>query len=123
MSNHKRGARTLASYIPVATALAGVTLVLASVVFFYAEDDLRRLISVSSGLAILTISVWFAANPFIRSSRRFKTLRRGVDEFLDLARLLNQQVVGEAEPEDVARTAAKMHEAVDLMVADAGETS
>ena len=106
----------------MATAVVGATLVVTSVVFFYVESDLRRLMSVMFGLGILMISVWFAANPFIRSTRRFKPLRREVEEFVDLARLLNEQVVGEAEPEAVASTAAKMHEDVERMVAEAGKT-
>ncbi len=123
MTNRKQGTRTLTSYIPVATAVVGATLVVTSVVFFYVENDLRRLMSVTFGLGILMIGVWFAANPFIRSTRRFKPLRREVDEFIDLARLLNEQVVEEAEPEAVASTTAKMHEGVERMVAEAGKTS
>ncbi len=105
----------------MAAAVVGVTLVVTSVVFFYVESDLRRLMSVTFGLGILMISVWFAANPFIRSTRRFKPLRREVQEFVDLARLLNEQVVAEAEP-DVASTTAKMHEGVERIVAEAGKT-
>ena len=123
MTNRKQGTRTLTSYIPVATAGVGATLVVTSVVFFYVENDLRRLMSVTFGLGILMISVWFTAKPFIRSTRRFKPLRREVEEFVDLARLLNEQVVGEAEPEAVASTTAKMHEGVERMVAEAGKTS
>ncbi len=74
-------------------------------------------------LGILIISVGFAANPFIIRSRRFKPLRGKVEEFIDLAQLLNKQVVEEAPPEDVARTTAKIHEAVERMVAEAGKTS
>ena len=69
------------------------------------------------------ISVWFAANPFITSSRRFRPLRSKVEEFIDLVRLLNRQVVEDAAPENVARTTAKMHEAVEHMVAKADKTS
>ena len=107
----------------MAAAVVGVTLVVTSVVFFYVESDLRRLMSVTFGLGILMISVWFAANPFIRSTRRFEPLRREVEEFVDLARLLNEQVVEEAEPEAVASTTAKMHKGVERMVAEAGKTS
>ncbi len=57
----KREDRSLLSYIPVATAVLGVTLVISSVVFFYVEDDLRRLVSVTFGLAVLITSIWFAA--------------------------------------------------------------
>ena len=74
----KRDERSLVSYIPVATAVLGITLVITSVVFFYVEDDLRRLVSVTVGLAVLITSIWFAANPFIHNGRRFKALREEV---------------------------------------------
>ena len=122
MTNRNRNARTLASYIPVATALVGVTIVLASVVFFYVESDTRRLMSVTFGLAILIVSVWFAANPYRRGVRRYKRLRREVEYFLNLAQILNKQVVEEAEPEAVTRTKTKMHDAVDRMVLEADKT-
>ena len=122
MTNRNRNARTLSSYIPVATALVGVTIVLASVVFLYVESDTRRLVSVTFGLAILIVSVWFAANPFRRGVRRYKRLRREVEYFLNLAQILNKQVVEEAEPEAVARTKTKMHDAVDRMALEADKT-
>ena len=121
--SRKGGTRTLVSYVPVATALVGVTLVITSVVFFYVEDDLRRLMSVTLGLGILMIGIWFAANPFIKNARRFMPLRREVDGFIDLVRLLNTQVLGEAAPENVARTTAEMHESVERMVEEAAKTS
>lgn len=123
MTNRKRGTRALTTYIPVVTAILGITLVVTSVVFFYVESDLRRLMSVTLGLGIILMSVWFAANPIIKNSRRFESLRGKVDEFLDLTRLLNELVVEGAQPEDLARTTAKMHEAVERMVAEAGKTS
>lgn len=118
----KRDGRTLASYIPVATAVLGVTLVITSVVFFYVEDDLRRLVSVTVGLAILITSIWFASNPFIHDGRRFVALREEVDEFLNMVRELNQQALEMAPAEDIESTRAKMHAAVDHMVAEAGRT-
>ena len=122
MTNRHRNARTLTSYIPVVTALAGITIVIASVVFFFVESDIRRLMAVTVGLAILTVSVWFAANPFRRGTRRYKPYRREVEEFLRLAQVLNKQVVEEDGPEARARTTAKMHEAVDHMVAESSKT-
>lgn len=107
----------------MATAVVGVTIVLASVVFFYAESDVRRLVSVTLGLAILIVSVWFAANPFRRGVRRYRFLRREIANFINLAQLLHRQVVADAEPESVERIKAKMHNAVDRMVLEADKTS
>ena len=122
VTHRKRNARPLASYLPVATALVGVTIVLASVVFFYVESDIRRLLSVTFGLSILIVSIWFAANPFRRGVRRYRPLRREVEYFLNLTQILNKQVVGEAEPEAVARTKARMHDAVDRIVLEADKS-
>ena len=122
MTNRNRTARPLASYIPVATALVGVTIVLASVVFFYGESDIRRLVSVTMGLAILIVSVWFAANPFRRGVRRYKFLRREIADFINLAQLLHKQVVADEDPDSVARIKEKMHRAVDRMVLEADKT-
>lgn len=122
-TNRNRTTRPLVSYIPVATAVVGVTVVLTSVVFFYAESDVRRLVSVTLGLAILIVSVWFAANPFRRGVRRYRFLRREIANFINLAQLLHRQVVADAEPESVERIKAKMHSAVDRMVLEADKTS
>ena len=123
MTGRNRSGRPLASYIPVATAVLGVTIVLASVVFFYAESDVRRLVSVTMGLAILIVSVWFAANPFRRGMRRYRFLRREIEGFLNLAQLLHKQVVADENPDAVARIKEKMHRAVDRMVLEADKTS
>ena len=122
-TNRNRTTRPLVSYIPVATAVVGVTIVLASVVFFYAESDVRRLVTVTLGLAILIVSVWFAANPFRRGVRRYRFFRREIANFINLAQLLHKQVVADAEPESVERIKAKMHNAVDRMVVEADKTS
>ena len=115
-------ARNYWSYIPVATAILGVTLGISSVVFFYVEDDLRRLVSVTLGLAILMTSVWFAANPFLHNGRRYLALREEVDEFIGLVRELNLQALEMGPPEDIEGSRTKLHEAVDHMVAEAGRT-
>ncbi len=121
-TTRNRTTRPLVSYIPVATAVVGVTIVLASVVFFYAESDVRRLVTVTLGLAILIVSVWFAANPFRRGVRRYRFLRREIADFLNLAQLLHKQVVADEDPDSVARIKEKMHRAVDRMVLEADKT-
>ncbi len=123
MTNRKRGTRTLASYVPVVTAVVGITLVIGAVVLIYGPNDISRLVVATVGLAILITGLWFAAHPFFKSSRRFIALRREVEEFIELVKLLNEQVVETAEPENVAQTTAKMHEAVERMAAEADKTS
>ena len=111
------------SYVPVVTALVGITLVVGAVVLIYGPNDLRRLMVVTFGLGILIAGMWFAAHPFLKSSRRFVSLRREVLKFIELVKLLNEQVVETGERENVAHTTAKMHEAVERMVVKAGDTS
>ena len=116
----KAGPRTLASYIPATTATLGITLVIGSVVLLYGPNDLRRLVFVTLGLVILVVGIWFAAHPFIKSSSHFMPLRREVEAFIDLVRLLNRQAQAGAR-EDIESTRARMYEAVDRMVAESGK--
>ena len=123
MTNRKGSTRTLSSYIPVTSAALGTIVVVSSVVFFYIEHDLRRLVAVTFGLGFLLASTWFAAHPFIRSSRRYTPFRSEVEGLVDLARTLNRQAVASVASEDIERTKAEMHEAVERMVAAADKTS
>ena len=111
--NRESDTRTLASYLPLMMAAVGNVVVVASVVFFYVESDLRRLVAVTFGLGFLTASVWFAANPLIKNSRRFASLRGEVDEFIELVRALQVQVLERARPEDIENIKAELHEAVE----------
>ena len=116
----KARTRTLASYIPVTTATLGITLIIGSVVLIYGPNDLSRLVLVSVGLGILVVGIWFAAHPFFKSSRRFTPLRREVEAFMELVQVLNRQAATDA-PEDIESTKARMHEAVERIVAQSGK--
>lgn len=121
--SRKRKARTLVSYIPVTTATLGITLIIGSVVLIYGPNDVSRLVLVTFGLGILVVSIWFAAHPFIKSSRHFMPLRREVNGFIDLVRVLNRQAQAAGAADDIESTKAKMHETVERIVAKAGEKS
>ena len=120
--NRKGDTRTLTSYLPLISAAVGNLVIVSSVVFFWVEDDMRRLVAVTFGLGFLTASVWFAANPIIRNTRRFMAMRKEV-ETLVWARLLNRQVAEGAAPEDIEGTRGRMHEAAERMVVAPDETS
>jgi hypothetical protein len=105
--------------VPAFATLLGVTVVLSSGALVFVEEDLRRLLAVVTGLGILVAGVWFAANPFVRSSRCFLELRMELDIFVAMVRELHRQARSDAPPEAVERTRALMHKAVDRMVATA----
>ena len=123
MTTPRRSTRSLPSYIPVTSAGLGIVVVVSSVVFFYVEDDLRRLVAVTFGLGFLLASIWFAAHPFFKNTRRYTPFRGEVDGLIDLTRTLHRQVVTSVAPEDVERTKARMHEVVDSLAAAADKTS
>jgi uncharacterized membrane protein YccC len=69
--------------------MAGMSLILTSVVFFFVEDDFRRILGVTAGLFMLLLAIWYAAHPFLREERIYRELRRDVDKFIDLTRQLH----------------------------------
>ncbi len=117
----KRKPRQPASYIPVIAAALGITLVIGSVVLIYGPNDSSRLWFVTFGLGILVVGIWFAAHPFFKSSRRFTPLRREVEAFMDLVQALNRQAAAADAREDIESTKARMHEAVERIVAQSGK--
>jgi len=117
----KARTRTLVSYIPVTAAALGITLVIGSVVLIYGPNDLSRLWFVTFGLGILVVGIWFAAHPFFKSSRRFTPLRREVEAFMGLVQALNRQAAAADAREDIESTKARMHEAVERIVAQSGK--
>jgi len=123
MKKANGGFRPLMTYVPLVTSLLGITIVISSVVFFWVESDSRRLLFVTIGLAILIAGVWYAANPFLRNTRRYVPLREEVDAFIELVRIVNRQVVEGEGPAAVEGTKAEMHEAVERMVAKAGKST
>ena len=107
----------------VIAAVLGATFVVISVFLFDGDQDLLQATSVVLGLVILLATIWFAAHPFVSSSRRFGHLRGEVDEFIDLVRALHAQVLGRARPEDIENTTAELHEAVERIVLVCDEPS
>lgn len=122
MKKSDGGFRPLMSYVPLVSSVLGITIIISSVVFFWVESDSRRLLFVTIGLAILIAGVWYAANPFLKNTRRYVPLREEVDAFIELVRIVNRQVVEGEGPAAVEGTRAEMHEAVERMVAKAGKS-
>jgi len=70
-----------------------MSLVLASVVFFFVEDDFRRILGVTAGLLCLLLAIWYAAHPFLKDERTYTVLRREVGKFVDLTRELHYAAI------------------------------
>ena len=100
-------------------AVAGMIVILGSIVFFF-ETDYWRIIGAAGGMLLLLAAIWYAANPFLKNQRRYLPLRREVDKFIKLASRLNSAVV-EGRPEQVEQIRSAMHEAIDSIVEAAGK--
>ncbi len=82
-------ARRCAARAPLVASMAGGSLVLTSVVFFFVEDDFRRILGVTAGLFFLLLAIWYAAHPFVMNERQNPELRGEVHKFIELARKLH----------------------------------
>ena len=90
--------RRLAARTPLFASVAGTLISLSSAVFFFGEDDFRRILGVTVGLFCLLLAVWFAAHPFVKNERRYPELRGEVVKFVDLAKELHHAAVrGDAD--------------------------
>ena len=84
--------RKLAAHAPLFASVAGMVISLGSV-FFFVEDDFRRILGVTAGLFSLLLAVWYAAHPFVKNERRYPELRGEVVKFVDLAKELHNAAV------------------------------
>ena len=82
-------ARRCAARAPLVASIAGGSLVLTSVVFFFVEDDFRRILGVTAGLFCLLLAIWYAAHPVIKEERNHPALRRDLDALINLTRELH----------------------------------
>ena len=93
MTTHTSFWRRLSARAPLLASMAGMSLVLTSVVFFFVEDDLRRILGVTAGLFFLLLAIWYAAHPFFREERIYLELRRDIEEFIGLTRQLHYAAI------------------------------
>ncbi len=117
MNGRSNWRRTLVRYLPLITASAGVVIVYVSSLY---EDRLTALFIITAGLVSLLASIWYAANPFLKTERRFFALREEVAQFINLVRELNQGAIAGAR-DATERAKAEMHRSVDRMGSLAGK--
>ena len=93
MTIHTSLSRRFAARAPLLASLAGMTIALSSVIFFFVEDDFRRILGVTAGLFCLLLAIWYAAHPFVKNERAYPELRREVGEFIDLTKELHHAAI------------------------------
>ena len=117
--------RRLLRIIDAVVPIVGVLIVLGAVLFVLQLRVQVALVVV--GLLLVQVGVWKVASQMLPDERRFTALRREVDSFIDLVRLLNRAALALRADEsvrtrqefDAVRSA--LHDAVDQMVAVAGK--
>ena len=115
MTKKKPLLNQLAGELPLLSAVIGMVLIFASVVFFMFTEDSRRIVAVSAGLIFMLLGIWFAANPYMVSTRTNNPLRAEVRRFLALIGQItaaNESVEGEQR---LAEIKASMLECVDRL--------
>ncbi len=115
MTRKKLLLNQLAVELPLLSAVLGMVLIFASVVFFMFTEDSRRIFAVSAGLFFMLLAIWFTAKPFIVNTRVNDPLRGEVRSFLALIRQVsaaNESEDGEAQMVEIK---AEMLERVDQL--------
>lgn len=103
--------RTINRYVALATTIIGMVLVFSS---FFIWEEYGKVASVTGGLLILLVGVWYATNPVVTTERKNFQLRHEVDRFLVNVREL-YRAAGRGASEEVERVMAEMHASVDRM--------
>ncbi len=119
MTNEGTLTRKVMRNLPMGAAVAGMIVILGSIVFFF-ETDYWRIAVAAGGMLLLLGAIWYAANPFLKNQRQYLPLRREVDKFIKLASQLNSAAV-EGRPEQVEQIRSAMHESIDGMAEAAGK--
>ena len=120
MTNEGTLTRKVMRYLPIGAAVAGMVVILGSIVFFF-ETDYWRIAGAAGGMLLLLAAIWYAANPFLKNQRRYLLLRAEVNKFHQVVSELNSAAVN-GLPEKIERTRSAMHESIKRMVAAAGKT-
>ncbi len=107
--------RKMGARAALVTSMVGMTIVLTSVIFFFVEDDFRRILGVTAGLFFLLLSIWYAGHPFLKEERTYLDLRRELDVFVGLAKELNQAAV-QGDDEAFESIAERLPAQVEVLV-------
>ncbi len=116
--------RRLAPFLDVTLPLIGGFILLDS--FIVVSNVLHQMALAGVGFVVVLIGSWRLYRPLLPDERRFGALRREVDDFLDMVRLMNRESLmlkkadGEHRLGALQELQAAMHDSVDRMALYAG---
>lgn len=120
-NEHKNWRHTVNRSTPFVGSLAGVIIILATVISV--AESVNTVAIVAVGILLLEVSIWYAANPIFTNGRQYQVLRDELDRFVDLVRQLNRVVTTPHTEDEIEGVNAEMHVSVDAMVRMAGDTA
>ena len=112
--------RRLARLAPVFVAVVGMILVFAAIMSLDPRNTNVGIAVVAVGIFSLLMGMWYAANPYLKSERRYPELRAEVVSFIGLVQQLNAAACA-GQPERIRGVTAEMHESVERMRDLAGQ--
>jgi hypothetical protein len=109
-----------------ALPVLGIIVVLGAVLFLWCGNLYIQLAVVMIGIFLIEAGIWQLAHPLLPSVRKYRALRKEVDDFIQLVRRLNAAALlrnsGDSSGADgVAKVRAEMIAAVERMVGYAGQ--
>ena len=117
--------RKLRKAVDAGLPILGTLIVFLAVLLLTDQHVTLRVIVVMLGVLMIDAGIWKLTQPLLPNERRYKGLRREVDEFVKLVRRMNAAALEarrSGEHENLERTVAEMHRAVDRMEQLAGMT-
>jgi hypothetical protein len=117
--------RKLRKAVDVGMPIFGTLIVFLAVLLLTDQHVTLRVIIVMLGVLMIDAGIWKLTSPLLPNERRYKGLRREVDEFVKLVRRMNAAALEarrSGEQSNLQRTIADMHRAVDRMEQLAGRT-
>jgi hypothetical protein len=109
-----------------ALPILGIVIVLGAVLFLWCGNLYTQLAVVMIGIFLIEAGIWQLAHPLLPSVRRYRALRKEVDDFIQLVRRLNAAALlresGDAGGADaIASVKGEMMDSVERMIEYAGK--
>jgi hypothetical protein len=119
--------RKLRKVVDAGLPILGTAIVFLAVLLLSDQQLTLRVVIVMFGVLMIDAGIWKLTHPLLPNERRYQGLRLEVDEFIKIVRRLNAAALdarqSPAAQENLRRTVAEMHTAVDRMEKLAGKTA